>query len=236
MEPRAIPVQPYDYFHLPFCEAPPGVDAGVRETLGEWMMGGRIRQSAYTFAMKEDLHFAEVCTLRPPDPARAENWAAKLAARIEQDYRVLMILDNLPVTVFDLKGAYNMIQDLPTGRLGRMTRGYNIGFSVDVGGDSGPRGDGHHYFLHNHLIFNVLVHEATDDVTVQSTYQVMQASGAAAGILEAAQEAAAEETWFVVGFEVMPCSINPAVLAEKGPDFDWFSYCHENDPQNLMQQ
>ena len=34
--------------------------------------------------------------------------------------------------------------------------------SVDVGGDSGPRGDGHHYFLHNHLRFTVLFHRDSE--------------------------------------------------------------------------
>jgi transmembrane 9 superfamily member 2/4 len=60
-----------------------------------------------------------------------------LKHKIDQHYRVRLILDNLPITTYDLE------QDPESVR-----PGFELGFSVD----------GKHY-INNHLMFKILVHK-----------------------------------------------------------------------------
>lgn len=57
--------------------------------------------------------------------------------KIDQHYRVRLILDNLPITTYDLEENPESIRP-----------GYEIGFSVDG-----------KYYLNNHLMFKILVHK-----------------------------------------------------------------------------
>ena len=60
-----------------------------------------------------------------------------LREKIDQHYRVRLILDNLPITTYDLEENPESIRP-----------GYEIGFSVDG-----------KYYLNNHLMFKILVHK-----------------------------------------------------------------------------
>lgn len=57
--------------------------------------------------------------------------------KIDQHYRVRLILDNLPITTYDLEENPESIRP-----------GYEIGFAVDG-----------KYYLNNHLMFKILVHK-----------------------------------------------------------------------------
>ena len=60
-----------------------------------------------------------------------------LREKIDQHYRVRLILDNLPITTYDLEENPESIRP-----------GYEIGFAVDG-----------KYYLNNHLMFKILVHK-----------------------------------------------------------------------------
>jgi len=63
--------------------------------------------------------------------------AQDLREKIDQHYRVRLILDNLPITTYDLEENPESIRP-----------GYEIGFAVDG-----------KYYLNNHLMFKILVHK-----------------------------------------------------------------------------
>jgi hypothetical protein len=67
-----------------------------------------------------------------------------LRDRIRQQYRVRLILDNLPITTFDLESELELV--LP---------GFEVGYRV-----------GDKYYVNNHLMFKVLVHETNGQYTM----------------------------------------------------------------------
>ena len=106
--------QPYDYYSLPFCK-PESVINAV-ENLGEVLHGSVITNSAYEIYMgKSD--FRVLCRLE-----LTKKTAELLAKRIKEDYRVHLIMDNLPA-------ATKMIREMPDGKTITMyDRGYPLGF------------------------------------------------------------------------------------------------------------
>jgi len=92
---------PYDYYSLPFCR--PAEVVNKMENLGEVLHGSVIKNSAYDISMGK-IEFRVLCK-RTLEPAEA----TLLHTRIRQDYRVHMIMDNLPA-------ATKMIRELPDGQ------------------------------------------------------------------------------------------------------------------------
>ena len=77
------------------------------------------------------------------DALVCDNGAQDLEMKIEQHYRVRLILDNLPVTTYDLlKDTYSM------------RPGFELGFLAG----------GKHY-INNHLMFKILVHKTNGQYT-----------------------------------------------------------------------
>ncbi|KAL2544682.1 Transmembrane 9 superfamily member 8 [Forsythia ovata] len=130
---------PYSYYSLPFCRPDTIVDS--RENLGEVLRGDRIENSHYVFKMREPQMCNVVCQLTL-DAKTAKEFKDK----IEDEYRVNMILDNLPLVV-----------PIPrTEREGPPV--YQLGFHVGLKGQySGSKDE--KYFLHNHLSFTVKYHK-----------------------------------------------------------------------------
>ena len=80
---------PYDYYSLPFCRPKEIVE--VDENLGEVLSGDQIENSPYTVYMKH----AETCkVLCVKDYSDDE--LAQFADKIEDEYRVNWLLDNIP--------------------------------------------------------------------------------------------------------------------------------------------
>ena len=71
------------------------------------------------------------------------NYVQDLREKIDQHYRVRLILDNLPITTYDLEENPESIRP-----------GYEIGISVDG-----------KYYLNNHLMFKILVHKTNGQYT-----------------------------------------------------------------------
>ncbi|KAL3645869.1 Transmembrane 9 superfamily member 8 [Castilleja foliolosa] len=130
---------PYSYYTLPFCR--PSTIIDNRENLGEVLRGDRIENSPYEFKMREPRMCNVLC--RFTFDAKS---AKEFKEKIEDEYRVNMILDNLPLVVPIPRSE----QEGPPI--------YQLGFHVGLKGQySGTKEQ--RYFLHNHLSFTVKFHK-----------------------------------------------------------------------------
>ncbi|CAJ1972416.1 unnamed protein product [Sphenostylis stenocarpa] len=131
---------PYTYYSLPFC--PPEKIVDSAENLGEVLRGDRIENSRYVFKMREPQMCNIVCKLKL-DAKTAKEFKEK----IDDEYRVNMILDNLPLVV-------------PIKRVEPDSTVYQLGFHVGLKGQyTGSKEE--KYFIHNHLAFTVKYHRDT---------------------------------------------------------------------------
>eukprot|EP00316_Scyphosphaera_apsteinii_P020015 CAMPEP_0119308604 /NCGR_PEP_ID=MMETSP1333-20130426/11553_1 /TAXON_ID=418940 /ORGANISM="Scyphosphaera apsteinii, Strain RCC1455" /LENGTH=629 /DNA_ID=CAMNT_0007312415 /DNA_START=21 /DNA_END=1910 /DNA_ORIENTATION=- len=133
---------PYDYYALPLCR-PKELKNSV-ENLGEVLHGSKIQNSPYELYMgKSD--FKVLCKV---DMTRIQ--AFSFARRIHEDYRVQMIMDNLPA-------ATRMISELPDGKTVHMyDRGYRLGF---IGSKEFPGTKPLTPYVNNHIRFIVKYHK-----------------------------------------------------------------------------
>ncbi|KAK6914757.1 Nonaspanin (TM9SF) [Dillenia turbinata] len=129
---------PYDYYFLKYCK--PKKIMNSAENLGEVLRGDRIENSVYMFQMREEQPCKVACRVALDDAA-AKNFREK----IEDEYRVNMILDNLPVAV------------LRRRRDGSTSTTYEHGFRVGFKGNYAGSKD-EKYFINNHLSFRVMYH------------------------------------------------------------------------------
>jgi transmembrane 9 superfamily protein 2/4 len=125
---------PYDYYFLDYCK--PKKILNSAENLGEVLHGDRIENSVYTFKMRRDESCKVACRNKPSQES-AKNFKEK----IDDEYRVNMILDNLPVAVPRQR------------RDGSQTPSYEHGYRV------GYKGKDDQYFINNHLSFKVMYHK-----------------------------------------------------------------------------
>uniref|UniRef100_A0ACD6AGY8 Uncharacterized protein n=1 Tax=Avena sativa TaxID=4498 RepID=A0ACD6AGY8_AVESA len=125
---------PYDYYFLDYCK--PEAIKNSAENLGEVLRGDRIENSVYNFKMRRDESCKVVC--RPKLSAEA---AKNFKEKIDDEYRVNMILDNLPVVV--------PRQTREGSQAPGFEHGYRVGYKL--------KDD--KYYINNHLSFKVLFHE-----------------------------------------------------------------------------
>ncbi|XP_042483363.1 transmembrane 9 superfamily member 7-like [Macadamia integrifolia] len=139
---------PYDYYFLNYCK--PSKILNSEENLGEVLRGDRIENSVYTFHMRMEDSCKVACRVKL-DTESAKNFKEK----IDDEYRVNMILDNLPVAV------------LRQRRDGSQSTTYEHGFLVGFKGNYGESKT-EKYFINNHLSFRVMYHEdpATDSARI----------------------------------------------------------------------
>ncbi|CAN6457123.1 unnamed protein product [Victoria cruziana] len=128
---------PYDYYFLSYCK--PNKIMNNAENLGEVLRGDRIENSIYSFKMRTD----ESCKIACRTKLDAES-AKNFKEKIDDEYRVNMILDNLPVAV------------LRKRRDGSKTyeHGFLVGFRASYSGSKEEK-----YFINNHLQFKVMYHK-----------------------------------------------------------------------------
>ncbi|KAI3890353.1 hypothetical protein MKW92_047012 [Papaver armeniacum] len=135
---------PYSYYSIPYCSPESIVDNA--ENLGEVLRGDRIENSPYVFKMR----VPEMCNIICRKTLDAKS-TKEFKEKISDEYRVNMILDNLPLVV-------------PTRRLDQESAiMYQHGYLVGLKGKySGSKDEKH--FIHNHLQFTVKYHKdpATD--------------------------------------------------------------------------
>ncbi|KAK9207812.1 hypothetical protein WN944_000159 [Citrus x changshan-huyou] len=129
---------PYSYYSIPYCRPKKIVDSA--ENLGEVLRGDRIENSPYVFKMREPQMCNVICRL-----SLDAKTAKAFKEKIDDEYRVNMILDNLPL-VFPIR---RVDQESPTV--------YQLGFHVGLKGQyTGTKDE--KYFIHNHLAFTVKYH------------------------------------------------------------------------------
>ena len=134
---------PYDYYSLPFCK--PEEVTRQAENLGEVMSGAIIQNSPYELYMGRS-EFKIACR-SVLDKKQKQN----LATKVRQDYRVHMIMDNLPA-------ATKMIAEMPDGTKKDMyDRGFRLGF---MGSKDIPGTDANKPYINNHLRFIVKYHKS----------------------------------------------------------------------------
>ncbi|KAL8493043.1 hypothetical protein ACS0TY_024302 [Phlomoides rotata] len=134
---------PYSYYSLPFCKPKKIVDSA--ENLGEVLRGDRIENSPYVFKMREPQMCNVVCRITL-DAKEAKEFKEK----IDDAYRVNMILDNLPLVVpYKRADIDSLIYQ----------HGFDVGYKLQYAGSTDAK-----YFIQNHLAFTVKYHkdEETD--------------------------------------------------------------------------
>eukprot|EP00976_Prorocentrum_cordatum_P007685 153275-Prorocentrum_minimum.AAC.2 len=132
---------PYDYYSLPYCRPDPIVKSA--ENLGEVLRGDRIENSLYHIEIRLDEQCKVVCKIDALTLFQAKVFKTK----IDEEYRVNMILDNLPVGMVKIREE----NGLPVKTY---ERGFPVGFkaAIEEGGEQ-------KHFLHNHLRFTILYHK-----------------------------------------------------------------------------
>ncbi|MQM09540.1 hypothetical protein Taro_042409 [Colocasia esculenta] len=129
---------PYDYYFLDYCKPPKILNSA--ENLGEVLRGDRIENSVYTFKMRTD----ETCKVACPKKLNAET-VKNFKEKIDDEYKVNMILDNLPVAVAR--------QRRDGSQLTTYEHGFRVGFKGSYTGNKDEK-----YFIYNHLSFKVMYH------------------------------------------------------------------------------
>ncbi|XP_062017153.1 transmembrane 9 superfamily member 7-like [Rosa rugosa] len=131
---------PYDYYFLGYCKPPVITNSAL--SLGEVLRGDRIKNSIYTLKMREAEYCKVACRVKLD-----ANSAKKFKEKIDDQYVVNMILDNLPAVVTFEASDWNgnkskiLVTALPVGRMGYATEGNE-----------------ERHFIYNHLRFNVMYH------------------------------------------------------------------------------
>eukprot|EP00884_Botryococcus_braunii_P008276 jgi/Botrbrau1/1744/Bobra.0217s0002.1 len=126
---------PYEYYSLPYCR--PEKIVSSAENLGEVLRGDRIENSPYEVKIRQDQQCKYLCRI----PALSASQAAAFTNKIHDQYRVLMILDNLPIAIARLRED----NGIPVKTY---ERGFPVG-RVEEGGST---------LLNNHLRFTILYH------------------------------------------------------------------------------
>ncbi|KAA8535358.1 hypothetical protein F0562_030361 [Nyssa sinensis] len=132
---------PYSYYSLPYCRPKTIVDSA--ENLGEVLRGDRIENSPYVFKMRE----AQMCNIVCRITLNAKT-AKEFKEKIDDEYRVNMILDNLPLVVPIRR------QDQESSIV--YQHGFHVGLKGQYAGSKEEK-----YFIQNHLTFTVKFHKDT---------------------------------------------------------------------------
>ncbi|KAJ6794646.1 transmembrane 9 superfamily member 7-like [Iris pallida] len=136
---------PYDYYFLDYCK--PAKIENSAENLGEVLRGDRIENSLYTFKMNTDESCKVACRKK-----LSQETAKNFKEKIDDEYRVNMILDNLPVAV--------PRQRRDGSQLPSYEHGFRVGYKDRLAGNKEDK-----YYINNHLSFKVMFHNdpETDD-------------------------------------------------------------------------
>ncbi|XP_035513331.1 transmembrane 9 superfamily member 4 [Morone saxatilis] len=137
---------PYEYYSLPYCKPESVFYKG--ENLGEVLRGDRIVNTRYNVEMNKDKKCETVC-----DKKKLSVEESKLVAeRIQEEYYVHLIADNLPVATRlefypnreaggEEEQKKDVVKDI------QFEHGYRLGFV-----------DSNKFYLHNHLSFILYFH------------------------------------------------------------------------------
>jgi len=134
---------PYEYYALPFCQ--PDTVENVAENLGEVLRGDRIMNSNYELKMGVE----ETCKILCRKELTASE-VKEFTIRIEEDYRVHWVMDNLP-------SATKYVDETHPEKPVTI---YDLGFPLGFRGTSdipGTKEDAS--YLNNHLLITIKYHK-----------------------------------------------------------------------------
>lgn len=129
---------PYRYYDLPFCAPEEVVEDS--ENLGEYLAGDRIENSMYELFTKRN----EYCKVLCDEQSYTAEQTAAFAERIDEEYVVDWVLDNMPAAV--------LMYDEETGDQ-HLQRGFPLGYyeeEVDAAGNAQR-----YHYLYNHMHFRI---------------------------------------------------------------------------------
>jgi transmembrane 9 superfamily protein 2/4 len=139
---RSDKALPMEYYKLPYCQ--PDHIVSSAENLGEVLRGDRIFNSLYQIQMRLDERCKVVCRVVALTPPQVK----QIHEAIEYEYRVNMILDNLPAAEvrqhLDETGAPVINEETGLPRK-YYERGFPVGIKVSESED-GP----HSFYINNH--------------------------------------------------------------------------------------
>ncbi|KAK1436888.1 hypothetical protein QVD17_02672 [Tagetes erecta] len=142
---------PYDYYYLNYCK--PEQILNTDESIGEVLNGDRIHNSVYMFDMREDIPCKVSCRVKLDAKS-----TKRFKEMIDDEYRVNMILDNLPAAV--------VRQSYDEDNAGSESTTYEHGFHVGAKGYYAGMKDAI-YIIRNHLSFKVIYHKNLDNKTAR---------------------------------------------------------------------
>jgi transmembrane 9 superfamily protein 2/4 len=148
---------PYEYYVLPFCHKGINLKAQDALNLGEVLRGTRIYETPYKFDMAADTNCKILC--------RAVYDTQELQAfalMIEEEYRVNLLLDNLPIAM-PVFMTEEQPDGTPTGKTSKLYQtGYPVGHAPgqeDVLPQTVKREKDKSIYLFNHLKFTILYND-----------------------------------------------------------------------------
>ena len=141
---------PFDYYALPHCR--PETLESKAENLGEVLHGSKIQNSPFALQMGKTA-FRVLCRVE-----LTAHDAAVFGARIAQDYRVQMIMDNLPA-------ATRILTDSDGIALTTYERGYPLGF---LGSPEFPGTFPSAPYINNHLRLIIKCRQEPDSADQQT--------------------------------------------------------------------
>uniref|UniRef100_V9IL94 Transmembrane 9 superfamily member n=1 Tax=Apis cerana TaxID=7461 RepID=V9IL94_APICE len=114
---------PYDYYSIPFCVPKNGSKDYKSENLGEVLRGDRIVSTPYEVSMAENI----MCRLLCHGPNELMTWNEKesqlVIERIQHDYTVHLLIDNLPAATKKVQKDTNNVIVYHGYRLGGIMNG-----------------------------------------------------------------------------------------------------------------
>ncbi len=166
---------PLEYYKLSFCQ--PARIQSSAENLGEVLRGDRIFNSLYQAQTGLD----EICKVVCRVQGLTKSQTFQLKRAIDDEYRVNMILDNLPAAV-----RSDFFDEETQTHKSFYERGFPVGFKVGetVGKQSKPsiwsqrgkfakKNNTSKFFINNHLRFTILVHSQVDSSSHQKTSRIV---------------------------------------------------------------
>ncbi|UPQ99482.1 nonaspanin [Chloropicon primus] len=191
-----VTVVTYDFYSYPFCSHKG--KAKVDESLGEWFLGGRIRAAPFSFTFLEKEEYTKLC-----DKDVGKKGFSRLKNAVDKQYKVRLILDNLPVTRLSVDKFFEMMKEYGKNAiLDTVDESFNyIGYSI--GGKDRETGK---YYVNNHLTFSVLYNDAEPRMMTNGYYM-----GEGGVSVEQEKGQAKEDAYNIVGFQVLPCSVSKEV-------------------------
>ncbi|XP_073538899.1 transmembrane 9 superfamily member 4 [Phyllobates terribilis] len=152
---------PYEYYSLPFCR--PTTVTYKAENLGEVLRGDRIVNTPFKVLMNNNKKCEILCnTPNSPLVLKADD-SKLIAERIQEDYYVHLIADNLPVaTRLDVHLGHDD-DDKRKDRDIQFEHGYRLGFT-----------DNSKFYIHNHLSFYLYFHREEVEENQEPTFRVVR--------------------------------------------------------------